>query len=468
MNHHSTSSKPQRSATVQTTRTLSARCRFGFCRFVLGVSLGFGVWSLGFRAGAQPTTGTYPIDLPTALRLAGAQNLDIQIARERLAEAEANHASAVAQFFPWLAPGAVYRRHENRIQAVDGSIFDADKQSYTVGGAVTAQVDLGDAIYKSLAAKQLVKAADHALDAQRQDATLAAAQGYFELAFAQASVDVATEAVRISSDYETQVERAVEAGIAFKGDQLRVRVQTQRDQLARRQAAELQRVVAARLAQTLHLDPIVELAASDAKLVPLSLITTNMTLDALVGEALASRPELQQSHSLVAAAREAKNGSVYGPLVPSLGAQAFVGGLGGGKNSDTGNFGEQEDYFIGLGWRIGPGGLFDLSRKRAAESRLQGTRLTEQKLRDEISRQVVEAFARLQSSADQIDTAKRALTAAEEALNLAQTRKEFAVGVVLETIQAEQDLTRARLDYLKAVTEFNKAQYAVNKAIGKL
>src|SRR2546426_9252454 len=42
----------------------------------------------------------------------------------------------------------------------------------------------------------------------RQDATLAAAQEYFELAFAQASVDVATEAVRISSDYETQVERA--------------------------------------------------------------------------------------------------------------------------------------------------------------------------------------------------------------------------------------------------------------------
>jgi len=141
--------------------------------------------------------------------------------------------------------------------------------------------------------------------------------------------------------------------------------------------------------------------------------------------------------------------------------------LGGGKNSDAGNFGEQEDYFIGLGWRIGPGGLFDFSRKRAAESRLQGTRLTEQKLRDEISRQVVEAFARLQSSADQIDTAKRALTAAEEALKLAQTRKEFAVGVVLETIQAEQDLTRARLDYLKAVTESNKAQYAVNKAIGK-
>ena len=410
----------------------------------------------------------YPIDLPTALRLAGAQNLDVQLARERLAEARANHQGALAQFFPWLAPGAVYRRHENRVQAVDGTIFDADKQSYSVGGSLTAQVELGDAIYKSLVAKQLVKAADYALEAQRHDATLAAAQGYFDLAFARVSVDVAGESVGISSDYQRQVERAVEAGIAFKGDQLRVRVQTERNQLTLRQAVEQQRVAAARLARTLHLDPAVELAAGDASLLPLSLVATNTTLDVLVREALASRPELKQSQFLVAAATDAKKGAVYGPLVPSVGAQAFVGGLGGGKNSDTGNFGGQEDYFVGVGWRIGPGGLFDFSRNQAAESRLRGTRLAEQKLRDEISRQVVEAFARLRSAADQIETASGALSAAEEGLRLAQTRKEFAVGIVLETIQAEQDLTRARLDYFKAVAEFNKAQYELKNAVGNL
>ena len=44
----------------------------------------------------------------------------------------------------------------------------------------------------------------------------------------------------------------------------------------------------------------------------------------------------------------------------------------------------------------------------------------------------------------------------------------FAVGAVLESIQAEQELTRARLDYLDAVSEFNKAQYALRRAIGDL
>jgi len=69
---------------------------------------------------------------------------------------------------------------------------------------------------------------------------------------------------------------------------------------------------------------------------------------------------------------------------------------------------------------------------------------------------------------DQLDTVRHELEAAEEDLLLGQRRKEFAVGVVLETIQAEQDLNRARLHYLKAVAEFDKAQYMLHKATGKL
>jgi len=187
-----------------------------------------------------------------------------------------------------------------------------------------------------------------------------------------------------------------------------------------------------------------------------------------VQQALASRSELKQSQSLTAAAREARNGAVYGPLIPSLGAQVFWGGLGGGREGISDSFGGQQDFLVGATWRIGPGGLLDFGRTRSAEARWRLATLNADKLRDEITRQVVEAFARWQSLADQLGTSERALRAAEEGLQLAQQRKEFAVGVVLETIQAEQDLTRTRLDYLKAMAEFNKAQYALAKAAGQL
>lgn len=419
-------------------------------------------------ASATNATGTnvYLIDLPTALQLAGAQNLDVKIARERLAEAKANNDSALLQFFPWLSAGVTYRRHDDQIQDTTGNILEVHKQSYAPGGALVAQLDLGDAIYKKLAAKQLQHAADHGLEAQRQDSVTTAAQGYFDLAFAQAAVSVAAEAVRISTNYAAQLQSAVEAGIAFKGDSLRVSVQADRNRLALRQAIEQQRVAAARLAQTLHLDPAVELVARDTDLAPITLVKTNATLQALVARAISARPELKQGEAFVQAAKDNKNGAVYGPLIPSIGASAFAGGLGGGQGGDTGNFGPQQDYFVGIGWRIGPGGLFDFSRQKAAKARLNSTRISAEKLHDEIVRQVVEAFTRLQSQSEQINMARRGLTAAEEGLRLAQQRQEFGVGVVLENIQSEQDLTRTRSDYLKAITEFNKAQYGLSKAVG--
>ncbi len=414
---------------------------------------------------AQPTN-TYPIDLPTVLRLAGAQNLDVKIAREKLAEAKANHGSAVANFFPWISPGIGYRRHDGNIQDVAGNIIEVHKQSYAPGATVAAQVDLGDAIYKELAAKQLMRAADHAVEAQRQQSVAGAAAGYFDLLAAQAAVRVAAEAVNISSNYEAQVARAVEAGLAFKGDALRVRVQTERNQLTLRRASEEQRVAAARLAQTLRLNPAVVLTPQDSDLLPTTLLQTN--LSSLVTEALTARPELKQNSALIASARETEKGAKYGPLVPSVGAQAFFGGLGGGRQDDVGNFDHQEDYVVGLSWRIGPGGIFDFDRQRATTARRKIAELTGEQLRDEITRQVVEAATRAESMTDQLATAQRAITAAEESFRLAQQRKEFGVGIVLETIQTEQELTRARLDYLKAIAQFNKAQYALLRATGRL
>jgi outer membrane protein TolC len=415
---------------------------------------------------AEDTNGVHLIDLPTTLRLAHARNLDIQIARSRLKEAQAVQESAREQFFPWLSPGVSYRRHQGQIQDVGGEILDVNKQSYGVGASLAAQVELGDAIYKSLAAKQLVTAADHDLESQRQESTLAAAQGYYDLTRAKALADVVREAVNISSDYQSQLHKAVAAGIAFKGDELRVQTQTERYQIALRQALEQQRVAAARLAQLLHLVSSIELVPRESDLVPLTLLEANAALDSLVQQALNFRPELKRSEALVSAAREGKHGATYGPLIPSAGAEVFGGGLGGGKNDSLGNFGPTQDYFVGLAWRIGPGGLFDFGRIHAGQARLQTAELHSEKLRDEITRQVVESHTRVQSLFDQLGTGKQNLATASETLRLTRERKQFGVGIVLEDIQAQQELTRAKSDYLTTVAEYNKAQYALSWAVG--
>lgn len=441
--------------------------RFPFrnVRFTLHAA---GALALGVCVARAETNGaTYPIDLPTALRLAGAQNLDVQIAHQRLGEAEANRVSALEQFFPWLGAGVSYHRRDGLAQAVPaGTISETHFESYAPGGTVTAQVVLGDAIYNSLAARQLVRASDQALEAQRQDSTLGAAQGYFDLAKAKALVEVARQALETSQNYQQQLHEAVSLGIAFKGDELRVQTQTERYRIALRQAAERQRVAAASLAQILHLDPAVELVPQDASLAPLALFETNASPETLIQRALSARPELKQSQALVSASREAKNGAVYGPLIPSIGAQVFVGGLGGGHDNQPSNFGASEDYLVSLGWRIGPGGLFDVGRISARNAQFDAAQLGEAKLKDAISAQVVESLARAQSWSDQIALARQNLTTADETLRLTRERRQYGVGIVLEDIQAQQALDQARADYVTTIAEFNKAQYGLNKAVG--
>jgi outer membrane protein TolC len=414
------------------------------------------------------TNGAYTLDLPTVLRLANAQNLDVQIARERLAEARAHYESATMQFLPWLAPGISFRRHENFIQDVAGNIIDVHKESYAPGVTLNAQIVVGDAIFNSLSARQNLRASGHAVEVQRQISVLAAVQGYFDLAQAQAQVEVAKEAQQISRNLEQQLTNAVSAGIAYKGDQLRAQVQSGRNDLAVRQAQEQQRTAGARLAEVLHLDATVELLARETELLPLSLIASNAALGSLVEQALAHRPELRQTHELLAAANSTRRGTTIGPLIPSLGGQAFIGGLGGGIDHQPSRFGESEDYAAYLSWRIGPGGLFDFSRTHLAESQLAAVKLGEQKIRDQITREVVEGVTRFRSLGNQLELARHNVEIATEAEQLAEQRKEFAVGIALEDIQTQQDLTRARSDLVNIVAEFNKAQYTLLRATGNL
>lgn len=417
----------------------------------------------------QETNQVHPVDLPTVLHLAGAQNLEIQMARERLREAEAQRSSALELFFPWIAPGVGFHRRDGVAQAVPaGTISDAHFQSYSPGVTLAAQVNIGDAWYQSLAAKQLVRASSHGLEAQRQETLLEAAQLYFDLTRSKALVEVAADALRTSEAYRLQLQQAVVAGIAFKGDELRVQTQTKDYEILLRRAREQLKVSAVELARLLHLEPTIELAPQDTGLAQLTLVETNATTTRLIDQALLSRPELKQGNALLAAAREGHNGAVYGPLIPSLTAQAFGGGLGGGPDGGPSHFGAEGDYLVGLAWRIGPGGLFDPGRVRTHRAQVAQAELSEAKLRDDISSQVVTALARVQSLSDQIELSQAKLTAATETLRVTHERKQYGVGIVLEDLQAQQDLQRARADYLNSIAEFNKAEYQLAKYVGAL
>ena len=65
----------------------------------------------------------------------------------------------------------------------------------------------------------------------------------------------------------------------------------------------------------------------------------------------------------------------------------------------------------------------------------------------------------------QIETAEKGLKQAEDALRLSRLRLSAGVGTQLEVISAENDLTRARVNRLQAITGYNQARANLERAI---
>lgn len=412
------------------------------------------------------TAESQSINLETTLRLAGSQNLTLAIARERVHEARSLADQDRQSLFPWLAPGVGYRRHDGNLQDVIGDVFGVSKQSGSAALTLRSQVELGDAIYRVLAARQTVRAVEAEEAVRRREILATAAAGYLELSRAEAGIVVAEESVRVADEFLRQVRQAIAAGLAFAGEASRAEVQRERNEALRLSAREQARVASARLAQTLRLPLTLELRPDLTEFLPVVLVETNRSLDSLVAGALQLRPEIRRADAQLAAARQRRDGATRGPWIPTLGAEAGFGGLMGGRNGAFRNGDDFQEYGVGLSWRIGPGGLGDRARTRTATTRLHLAELGREQERDEITREVIEARIRAQTLAEKLQVAVRSLAAAQRLMDLTRARREFGVGAVLEAIDAERELTRSRLEQVGVLAEHNRVQWELWRVSG--
>ena len=247
---------------------------------------------------------------------------------------------------------------------------------------------------------------------------------------------------------------------------MRAETQTERLQLDLTRARQQQRLAAAQLVETLHLQPTIELIPAEREPAPLALADLNASPDELIRAALQNRPEVARSNALIAAAEDSRRGAIYGPLLPTVGGQAFAGQFKGAPGDESDAGGARRDYAVGLSWKVGPGGLFDFGRIRSSGAKLTAAEVSDEKLRDQIGRQVVDGYTRVQSLFEQLRVARVNLNSAEETLRPTRQRKQMGVGVVLEDIQAQQELLKVPTDLVTIVTELNQQQYALLHSVG--
>lgn len=447
-------------------------------------SPGYAEPQLPLPASTAPPSDRYPINLGTALQLAGANNLQIALAEERVREALAQLEGAEVLWIPSINAGVGYNNHTGQLQATEGDVIEVNRESVFVGGGgvlsgapltggaggpARLAVDISpvDIFFEPLAAGQAVAGSQADEAAVFNDTLLRVTAGYLELLDAQSRVAIAEEAVRFAEELLRISEEFVRTGRGLPADAERARTELADRRREVLVAEEQRQVISADLARLLRLRPDVTLLAVDPQPVPLPLFTEDNPLEALIAEGLANRPEVERGDAAVFETLERTRQERLRPWLPNLHLGVSSGGFGGGADSFFGDFSDRTDFDALAVWELRNLGLGNRALIRQRTSQHQQAQLAADQVRDLVAAEVTQAYQQVRYRRRQIEEARTQVESAAAALPL---NFEGITAGALRVIEAQQAITalaQARSQYSAAVTQYNQAQFALLRAIGQ-
>jgi outer membrane protein TolC len=433
-----------------------------------------------------PDAKPFPINLPTALKLADGSALDIALASERVQVAAGQLAAANALWLPSLYIGSDYFRHDGQLQDIGGAVFGTSKQQFQFGVGPYAWLSFSDALVAPLAARQILQARQAGVQASVNDTFLAVAEAYFTVQEARGNLAGAQEVVRRTEDMLQRTKKFAPALVAG------LEITRAQRELAHRQytmylAQQQWRVSSAELVRLLRLDPVVLVQPLEPPQLQVTLIDVTKRVDDLVAIGLTNRPELASQRALVEATLQLLRQEKLRPLVPSLllrgSSTPVVGTLaagvfGGGVNGGMGNFSMRQDWDVQLLWKLDNLGFGNraLIRQRTAENKSALLELF--RTQDSVAADVVKAHAEAELAEARAQKAEQEVKMARE--NIEQNlialanpiRKKDGGEVTLlvrpqEVVAAVQALGQAYADYFGAVGDKNRAQFRLYRALGR-
>jgi outer membrane protein TolC len=433
-----------------------------------------------------PSDRPFPINLPTALQLANAQAVDIAAAAERIRVAAATLAQAQVLWLPTITVGGDYSRHDGRNQDTQGNVFDNSRSSLMFGAGTgigpAAILNVNEALFAPLAARQQVRARQADFQAASNDTLVMVTDAYFTVQQARGEWAGAAEATRRT---EALVRRTRQLAPAVVPDLEMDRAEAE---LVRRQQAELfarERwgVASAELLRVLRLDPSAQVEPLEPPQLRVELINLDQPVDDLIPIALTNRPELAARQAQVQATLALLKQERLRPLIPSVLLRGFstpvtgtlAGGVfAGGANDRIGNAGLRGDLDLQVLWQLDNLGFGNRARvqQREAEKRLALIDLF--RIQDRVAAEVAQAYTQAQMAARRVDLAAKGVWSAQNSADknlIGLQPKEEGGKVVLlvrpqEAVAAVQALAQAYGDYYGAVADANRAQFRLYRALG--
>jgi outer membrane protein TolC len=416
---------------------------------------------------------TMPIDLATVVRLVDERSPAIRMIQARMEEAQARLDKAEAMWLPNLSVGANYNRFDGQTQNQRGDVFGVSRANLFGGVSPTLSIDIGEAIYRPLIERRLSFAENLRSKATKAQTELEATSVYLDLLQYYVQLEINRESLQKAEDMWMAAANAKDAKLdRTPGDINRAKAEVL---LRKSERLDLQikaNHASGKLVRLLVLPPNIKLVPCDMHAIPIYIVHPNITLDQLLSSAISNRPDLAANRELIAAAWDKVRHQQLSPIIPKLSLTNQTGIYGGGLNDDLQKFESRNALSLQLFWEVRSLGF--ANRAETAEKKAQFDQLQYQYLDDQAkaASEIVEAALISELKHQSLELSKSAV---QEATELYRINKEGTLNVVdaknlfdaLRPLQAIQVLNQARISYLSAVIEFNRAQFRLFTLIGK-
>lgn len=441
-----------------------------------------------------PDQEIHPIDLAAALKLAGARDLDVAIARSRVAAAAADVRHARALWLPSMFIGPNWIRHDGQAQVVEGPVRTISKSSLFLGATaaggssvsgpipaggpaqvtgLTTVLRFSDAIFLPLAAEQIVDARQASVRTATNDALLGLSESYMELQRAAGRLAIAREAAAHAERLAAITAAFATTGMGLEGDHRRSLAERNR-RLADVEAAlgDLE-IASTEVVRRTRLDPRLVVAPVEPAELVLEMIDDDLPIDTLIEVGLRNRPELAEARSMVEETLVRLKQAKLRPFIPSLAFRYSGGGFGGGRNGFFGDFNSRSDTDVNLFWESANLGFTDSAVRGRREAERREADLRFCKVQDQVAAEVVRAEKARLATRRQLAQVEAAVPEAIQSLELNFRTIREAAGLPvpatrpIEVLQPIQALATARTDLLEAIIRYNTAQFQLFHAVGR-
>jgi len=429
------------------------------------------------------------LTLDQALEAAQAQNLDLQVAQARFAQAQTLTRKAWALYLPQLsATGSyTYNNVEAKFRQPSGyAIRDVGMPTTTdpslpgtqtnlalvPTGFAEAVIQAQNALSLSLQATQQIvnlpaiwniKNAGLAVDAQeqslevlRREVLFGVAQAYYGVASLKELNRIQEQLVANARAHEADAKRRYEAGALTKLSYTRAELDRSRLE------QDLERAKGSLASATLALAALLDRPADFEVVTPPAPAVVDGQPAALVDEALAKRVELKASRLSQELADSTKT-QVWLKFLPTVG----VTGRYTVANA-TGFTGRNDSWLVqfGLTWVLWDGGIREAELREASAKQTEmglAVRQTERKVRDDVEKARID----LQSAQAALLKAQDGAVLARESLALAQDSFRAGAATELDVTDASTALASAEQSLIGETLNAQLAGVRLLKALGR-